>query len=139
PQRFDQPEIGDDANDDGRHALEDVGRKTYPVGQLAFSVLAEIDAGHDADGYSDDGGHQYDDDAADDGIGDPAAAFAHRFGNIDQEMPVDLRDTGADDIEQDGQQRNDDRKGEQVGEELEAIAFAKPVFDAFRLHSFNRW
>ncbi len=96
-----------------------------PIGEAALPVLAEIDPCHDPDGDRNDGGYSDDEDTADQRIGDPAASLPYRFGDVDQEMPVDPGDTCPDDIKENKQEWDHTGKSQHVDEDLEAGALAE--------------
>ena len=69
-----------------------------PVGEPAALVFTQVNAAEDADGYGNDRGYQYDQNAAEQRIGNASSCFAYRFGNVGKEVPVDLTGSGLDDV-----------------------------------------
>src|SRR6185437_1145336 len=114
---------------------QDIRRQPGPIGELALTVLAEIDACQDAYGNGDHRGHKDNDDATYQRIGNAAARLAHRLRDVNEKMPVDLGDTGLDDKKEDGQERNHTGKSQDIDKYLKAPVLAKPEFYTIDIHT----
>ena len=108
--RSHEPRPGEDADDDGRRAVQHIGDEADRPAQAAGAVLGEVDAGADADGEPDQAGGSHDDRRADDRVGDAAARLADGHGGAHEEVPVDRRRSLVQEVGEDEDQRQDGRR-----------------------------
>src|ERR1041385_6882329 len=89
--RPDDKRPADDADDDRRRAVQDVGDEPHQPPEASRAVLRQVDSGADANGHADQRRDADDDARADDRVGDAAAGLAGGDGTLREERPVDGR------------------------------------------------
>src|ERR1041384_3814067 len=89
--RPDDERPADDADDDRRRAVQDVGDEPHEPPEASRAVPRQVDSGADANGHADQRRDADDDARADDRVGDAAAGLAGGDGTLREERPVDGR------------------------------------------------
>ena len=118
--------VGEDADDDGGDAVEQVGGVADDESDGAGAEFREIDGAEKTDRHADERGEEKELGAANDGVGHAAAGFTDGSGELGEEVPVDgstaVIDEIAEDEEEDGD--GDERAEAGHGEHEAAHEFA---------------
>src|SRR5579872_7203144 len=114
-ERQNDERVSEDADDDRRHAVEQVGGVADDESDWAGAEFGEVDGAEEADGNADKGGEKQELGAADDGVGHAAAGFADRSGELGEEVPVDRGAAVVDEIAEDEEEDGDGDEGAKAG------------------------
>src|SRR5437879_9046878 len=122
--------VSENADDDGRDAVEQVGGVANNEGSGAAAEFREINGAKESDGNADKRGHQQELRAAEDGVGHAAAGFADRHGQLGKEVPTNgcsaVINEVAKDEEEDGNRNHGTYTGHGEHEVAHEFAPAKP-------------
>ena len=121
-ERKDHEAIGENADDDGGHAVEQIRGVTHNEGHGAPAEFGQVDRPQEADGNTDQRGQEKQLGAADDGVGHAAACFAHGSRQFREEIPVDGRAAMVDEIAQNEEEHRDRDDGAETGHGEHEIA-----------------
>src|SRR5215470_3718178 len=100
-ERKDSQGVGKNADDDRRHAVQQVRSITHDKSHGAAAEFREIDGTQESDGYADERGEQKQLPAAEDGVGHAAAGFPDRRRQLGKEVPVDRCSSANDEVAKD--------------------------------------
>ncbi len=123
--RHDHQRVNHDAPDDGRRAVENIGREPdAPIEAVSQTRKDKCRPGRRRD--ADQGGQADENQAADDGVGHAAARFAGRFWQLREKVPIERTGPQTHQVEKNQRQRQDDheRAGETKRRDDQTFAFA---------------
>jgi hypothetical protein len=106
PERQNRNAVDEHADDNRRHAVQRVRRKSHRRCQSRPCVLGRVDPADDPHGYREERPNPDHDERTDDGVAHPAALFPDRRGHVREEVDVQRRDALRDDVEQDERERD---------------------------------
>ena len=107
--------VGEDADDDGGDAVEQVCGVADDEGHGAAAEFGEIDAAEETYWHTDERREKKKLGAADDGVGHAAAGFADRSGELGEEGPVDGCSAVVHEIAEDEEEHGHGDEGGQAG------------------------
>src|SRR5258706_464632 len=138
----DDQAVSKNADDDGGHAVEQVGGVANDKSGGAAAEFREIDGAKETDGNPDEGSEQKQLAAANDGVGHAAARFANRRRQLGKEVPTDrcsaMKDKVAEDQEEHGNRNQGAHAGHGQHETAHKLAPAQPGVHAFPIPA-PRW
>src|ERR1700693_4116501 len=112
----DRERVGEDTDDDGGDAVEQIGGVADDEGKSFPAEFGEIDAGEQAYGQAHDCSEKEQLEAADDGAGHAGAGFFEGFGELREEFPTERRAAVPDQVSEDEKQHRDDGEGGNTGQ-----------------------
>src|SRR5580704_17282801 len=97
----DYQRVGEDADDDGGHAVEQIGGVADDERESLATEFGEIDTSEQTHGQAHDCGEEEEFEAADDGVGHAAAGFSDWFRKLREEIQTERRAAVPDQIAED--------------------------------------
>src|SRR5882762_4359645 len=138
----DDQAVSKNADDNGRHTVEQVGGIANDEGGGAAAEFREIDGAEETDRNADEGSEQKQLAAANNGVGHAAASFADRRGQLGKEVPTDRCSAVIDEVAEDQEEHRNGNQGAHAGhgehETAHKLAPAQPRAHAFPIPA-PRW
>src|SRR5882724_11908417 len=138
----DDQAVSKNADDDGGHAVEQVGGVANDKGGGAAAEFRKIDGAKETDGNTDERSEQKQFAAAEDGVGHAAASLADGHGQLGKEVPTDrcsaVINKIAEDQEEHGNRNQSAHAGHGQHETADELAPAETGVHAFPIPA-PRW